>query len=60
MSNSIAILTEKEYLKMMVRFVPKTLCKDNKEAESAILRLCMECFEHGRILEREGKLEVQL
>ena len=60
MNDVIVIADAKEYLKFMVRYTPQALCKDNKEAEYAIIRLCMECFEHGRILEREGKLEVNL
>ena len=60
MNDIVTIIDEKEYLKLMVRFVPKALCNGNKEGQDAIIRLCMECFHHGMMLQRDGKLEIKL
>ena len=60
MSDTITINNEKDYLRTIVRFVPTTLYKGNKEAETAIIRLCVECFEHGMTLQRDKKLEITL
>lgn len=54
------ILKRDDFLKLLVRTVPKILCKDNKEAEQAIIRFAMECFDQGIELERNGKIEIQL
>lgn len=47
-----------QYLRLLVRLVPDVLYKGNKKAEQALIRLCMECFEHGIEFEKNGKLKV--
>lgn len=57
---TVLIEQQKHYLMMMVKLVRESMCKDNKEAEASIVRLCMECFEHGVEFERNGKVTVCL
>jgi hypothetical protein len=60
MGETATITKRDEYLKLLVSTAPKSLSLGIFEAEQAILRLCMECFDQGIELERNGKIEIKL
>lgn len=49
-----------DYLRLLVRIVPKALLNGNREAEQALIRFAMECFDQGIELAQNGSIEIQL